>query len=325
MGPSGYHGSMLRHRMTFGLLMMGALIALVCLDDRIDQANIANTWLQAVFFGRGSLPSGLVLYGFLAVLIVLGVRELRVILGTKGIEAGAAAMTVGCLAVFSLTWMMPSGVDSQRGLVVTSTVMLFVFLGSLVKHSKAGEPQGVVAMAGAMMLAAFYLGLLPGFLMAIRLSHNTWTVMGVMLIAKFADIGAYFVGRAIGKHKLIPWLSPGKTWEGFIGGVLFAGVVAVVFVAVGQHYQMIGRWISPDGVRVFVPRSYPLWFVAGSGVLIGLAGQLGDLVVSLFKRDAGIKDSAKIIPGFGGVLDVCDSPLLAGPLAYWLLAWGAGL
>ena len=113
---------------------------------------------------------------------------------------------------------------------------------------------------------------------------------------KFTDIGAYFGGRAFGRHKLIFWLSPGKTWEGLGFGLITAGLV--------------GAAIAPaiPGLSYFQAALF--------GVLIGGIGQCGDLLESMMKRDAEVKDSGTLVPGFGGVLDIIDSPLLAAPFAY---------
>jgi len=117
---------------------------------------------------------------------------------------------------------------------------------------------------------------------------------------KFTDIGAFFGGRALGKHKLIPWLSPGKTWEGLGFGVLTAAIVGMI----------CAPWIS----------QLLWWQGLIFGAVIGLVGQAGDLLESLMKRDAQVKDSGQLIPGFGGILDVIDSPLLAAPFAYLLFS-----
>ena len=117
---------------------------------------------------------------------------------------------------------------------------------------------------------------------------------------KFTDIGAYFGGRALGRHKLIPWLSPAKTWEGLLAGVITAGLV--------------GMACAPQVSNL----SWQKAFVFGA--IIGGVGQLGDLLESLMKRDAEVKDSGTLIPGFGGILDVIDSPLLAAPFAYLLFS-----
>jgi phosphatidate cytidylyltransferase len=119
-------------------------------------------------------------------------------------------------------------------------------------------------------------------------------------VVKAADVGAYATGHLIGRHKLIAWLSPGKTIEGFIGGLVVAAIVAALILTPP---------INPSFTR---PQAL---FV---GLVLGGIGQLGDLLESLLKRDAGVKDSGKL-PGFGGLLDLLDSPLLAAPAAYWLL------
>ena len=153
-----------------------------------------------------------------------------------------------------------------------------------------------MANAGGTLLAITYLGVLPGFFLPICLTHSAWMLLAIVAIVKAADIGAYTTGHLIGKHKLIPWLSPGKTVEGFFGGLVFSALVALVLL----HRQF----------------SLPSALIAG--LLLGAVGQLGDLLESLLKRDAGVKDSGKV-PGFGGILDLLDSPLLAAPVAYWLL------
>jgi len=122
---------------------------------------------------------------------------------------------------------------------------------------------------------------------------------------KFTDIGAFFGGKALGRRKLIPWLSPGKTWEGLFFGLLTAAAVgAAMSPAIGPRTGYILPW----------------WKGAIFGAILGGIGQLGDLLESLMKRDAEVKDSGSLVPGFGGVLDIIDSPLLAAPFAYLLFS-----
>jgi phosphatidate cytidylyltransferase len=134
----------------------------------------------------------------------------------------------------------------------------------------------------------------------IKFSGSTMTILMMLLVVKFTDIGAYFGGRSLGKHKLIPWLSPGKTWEGLICGIITA--------------SFMGALCAP---RV----SQLVWWKAMIfGGVIGGIGQLGDLLESMMKRDAEVKDSGSLVPGFGGILDIIDSPLLAAPFAYILFS-----
>jgi phosphatidate cytidylyltransferase len=122
-------------------------------------------------------------------------------------------------------------------------------------------------------------------------------------VVKSADIGAYSIGTLFGKHKFSPNISPGKTWEGMGGAVGAAIIVAIGFALICDIM---------------------LWW---SAILFGLAfafiGQLGDLAESMIKRDSEQKDSANKVPGFGGVLDIVDSPLVAAPLAYLFFMWSS--
>ena len=154
--------------------------------------------------------------------------------------------------------------------------------------------------------------------------QSPWVIVAIVLIVKCCDIGAYATGRLIGRTPLIAWLSPKKTVEGLVGGVLTSGLAAVLLAALGNHFEhIVGKWTHVAGERLFMDYHMPLWYAFVAGMLLGLIGQIGDLTASLFKRDAGIKDSGASIPGFGGVIDVLDSPVVAAPLAFWLLqaAW----
>ncbi len=312
---------MLKYRLIFGPIMIVLMLTLFFMDDRLDQLPISDTIWQTIFLGRSYLPAGLVMLFVFLMMIPFGTVELIRIFRAKGIHAdpfmvGLAGMA-GCFSLY----ILPSWIDPQRSVAILSTTVVVLFLMTLIRFSWRGRTQGVVAVAGVTMFALIYMGLLPGFFILIRRWHSAWIILGIMLITKSCDIGAYFTGRLIGRHKLIPWLSPGKTWEGLIGGVVFSTLVAVGLVALGNHLEVTGHYLarSPEGSRVFVPQDWPLWAAAIAGAVIGLTGQLGDLVASLFKRDAGIKDSGRSIPGFGGLLDIVDSPLVVAPLAYWIL------
>jgi len=207
----------------------------------------------------------------------------------------------------------------QPQLAWFATWLVLVLLVVVRSQTLDRNSQGALAAAGATMLALVYLGLLPGFFIAIRQWYAAWVVAAIVLITKSCDIGAYFTGRALGRHKLIPWLSPGKTWEGLVGGTALATLLAVGLAAITQQTDWVTVQRVIDGEPTRLVQRYHLGWAAVLGAALAVIGHAGDLSMSLFKRDAGLKDSGRLIPGMGGILDVLDSTLLAGPVAYWLL------
>jgi len=301
---------MLRYRLIFGPMMIAGLLLLLWLDEQLGQIDLSGTWYETVA-GRADVPPGVLMLVLFLGMIVVAARELCRIFQAEHVAADVLMVTlsamIGCLLIYAL----PMRLAPVSALAIYASFMVALFLLSLVKHSwRAQRTDGAVTVGAVTMLAMVYIGLLPGFYLAIRREHSVWLIAAIILVCKSCDIGAYFTGRAIGRRKLIPWLSPGKTWEGLAGGVIFSGLVAA---AIGAAMHVAGR------------TTVPIAYVALCGVLIGAFGQFGDLVASLFKRDAGIKDSGSSIPGFGGVIDVIDSPIVVAPLAYWLVQIGEQL
>ena len=134
-------------------------------------------------------------------------------------------------------------------------------------------------------------------------NYNPKIITGIFIIIWTNDTFAYIVGKSIGKHKLLEKISPKKTIEGFIGGVIFAVIAGLL---ISKYY------IQP--VESFKLKSALIWMI--SALLIGIFGTIGDLVESKFKRIAGIKDSGKIMPGHGGILDRLDSVIFVAPIIY---------
>jgi phosphatidate cytidylyltransferase len=183
--------------------------------------------------------------------------------------------------------------------------VLAVFLVEMAVFREPGE--SISRMALAVWLVA-YLGLLPSFLAQLRwlgegTSHGTMALALAIFVPKCCDIGAYLTGRLLGRHPLTPVLSPKKTWEGAVGGLVLAAGAAVALDRLGPA----------------VPLHRHLAAEVGFGVAVGGAGMLGDLAESLIKRDGRQKDASQVVPGFGGVLDVVDAVIFAAPVAYlWL-------
>jgi phosphatidate cytidylyltransferase len=174
-------------------------------------------------------------------------------------------------------------------------------------------PGGSVQRMAVTFFIVAYLGFLPSFLIQLRWlpglesitasKRQTLALALAIFVPKCCDIGAYFAGRALGRHPMAPVLSPKKTWEGAIGGLMLSTLAALLINEAGP--------IIPGG------RFSALLF----GLVVGGAGMLGDLTESLIKRDCGQKDASQIMPGFGGVLDVVDAILYSAPMSYcWLTA-----
>lgn len=298
---------MLRHRLVTGALLIVAVVALCWVDERLENAE-APRWIGE-WFGALRWPAGSALFAAMAVLFLpLAARELAQLLRAQGVATSAPLMAVGAILGAYLMWAprsVPWAVHLQGpfGLALLLSLTLLLGVPLLAREQRIA---GVSAGAGGLLVAVVWLGIFPGFLLAMRAHWSAWVILGVVLTTKSSDIGAYFVGKAIGRHKLIPWLSPGKTWEGLAGGVVGAAAVGAGLA-----------WLWG-----FMPAAYgridPLWG-AICGASFAFIGQLGDLGESLLKRGAGAKDSGRTLPGMGGVLDVLDSPLAVGPVAWWLL------
>lgn len=317
-----YDAAMLKHRLVFGPLMILSLLAVLYIDRLLDGVDLRGSAWQSLFGGRSYPPAGLVMLALFIVLILIGSRELVAIFRAKGIDAHGLMIPLAAITGCCIAYTIPYATDAPNAVAVFATVIAVLFLATIVQYSWLHRrTQGAVAVTAVTMFAFIYIGLLPGFYLAIRRWHGAEVIVAVVLVTKACDIGAYFAGRWLGRHKLIPWLSPGKTWEGLAGGVALSALLAVGLATLFNEIGLAGHWAASP--RRFVPTHYPLWGAVLGGALIGLVGQFGDLTASLFKRDAGFKDSGRSIPGFGGLLDVIDSPLVVAPLAYWLLRLAA--
>jgi len=150
-----------------------------------------------------------------------------------------------------------------------------------------------------MMIGILYIGWLLSYLVALRLDGGRNWVFLALFVTFGSDTTAFFVGRALGRHHLAPAISPHKTWEGAVGGVLGAVVVSILFT-------------------LPTPLQLPLGYgqAAVLGILVSVFGQFGDLAESLLKRNVGAKESGRLVPGHGGFLDRMDSAVFAGVVVY---------
>lgn len=185
--------------------------------------------------------------------------------------------------------------------VLLTSAIVFSLIWLLARPRKEGAFLGWAwTIAGII-----YIGWLLSHLVALRGLEDGRNWVFLALLANFgSDTAAYFAGRALGRHKLAPSISPGKTWEGTIAGLLGAVVISLLFTL---------SW--PLGL----PISYGAAIILG--LLISVFGQLGDLVESLLKRNMGVKDSGRLLPGHGGALDRIDSVVFAGVVVYYYVIW----
>ena len=224
-----------------------------------------------------------------ALAMVLGVREMQQALKTNDINLSFLGLSLASVGMAAAAWY--GGVN---GLAIALVVALPWLLAYLLPFG----PENFLRSASAYALTLIYIPFLAGFLILLARPHNGLErVMTFVILIACNDTFAYLTGLAIGKHYMAPKISPKKTWEGFIGSLIFttiAGAIAFHFILQAQ-----------------------IWIGALAGLLVVISGTSGDLIESAIKRDLAIKDMGTLLPGHGGVLDRIDSILFAAP-ALWL-------
>jgi phosphatidate cytidylyltransferase len=187
----------------------------------------------------------------------------------------------------------------------TSVLVIFV-LGLCIRQFVSKANQAGILAISTTLFGLMYVPWLLNFIQKINffpgVSGNFY-VLYFILVTKFSDLGAYVTGSLIGKHKMIPRVSPGKTWEGFGGAIVISTLASVAFAKIAGP-KLVGMTM---GHAVIL------------GILLSLSAVVGDLIESIFKREAGVKDSGTFFPGIGGILDLLDSLLFNAPLMYLYL------
>jgi phosphatidate cytidylyltransferase len=250
-------------------------------------ASILIPWLWWLFVLLAAASFVLALWEFYVLAKRLQLKPDPV----TGFVAGAALITIS--------------IQNQPAvnLLLFLLVVIVLVIATLVSAMLRGAPfDKMIASSGATILGVLYIALLGTHLVLIRTGFEPQLSAHLLsfffLVLMGADSGAYYTGRAIGKHKLAPSISPGKTWEGAVGGVIAALAMAVL-----AHY-----WFF---------RELPLRWMLPLALVMSIVGILGDLVESALKRSASAKDAANILPGHGGLLDRLDSLLFNAPLIYY--------
>jgi len=301
---------MLRWRLLLGVVFAAVLIGLGWLDYR---SAMAGLWL---------LPVALLA-------AVLGTQETLRLMRADGLRPAVVATYLGNLCILLVNWtpawQKGRVVGNQTAAMSACGWILVAFLAAtlllvvveLIRYEKPGGAAGGLA-AGVFTLA--YMGLLLSFAVQLRMQWGVGALLSLLLVVKMSDIGAYTVGRLIGRHKMSPKISPGKTLEGAVGALVFA--VAAAWAALAWIVPALGP--TPERFALG-PTAKPtcVWGWLLFGAAVAIAGMIGDLAESLLKRSAGVKDSSTWLPGFGGALDLMDSVLLAAPVAwvFWYAGW----
>ena len=223
---------------------------------------------------------------------------------TKKLELKADA-SIGYLGAVALFVAFVFDAPAKAPDLLLATLALFIIAALITQTFRfQADFTKMLTGIGVTILGVLYVAFLGGFLISTRVGFDGHPYLSTHLLGYFflvlmgSDTGAYFTGKAFGKHKLAPKISPGKTWEGLIGGILAAGALAALATF----------WFFPE---------LPYQFSMPLAMVMAVVGVLGDLAESAMKRGSGAKDAASILPGHGGLLDRLDSLLLNAPILYY--------
>ena len=197
---------------------------------------------------------------------------------------------IAFVAITTFTLQLRNPLEAQRSLnAVATTVIGFVYIAFLFSF-----------MAKLMYVPANIIDV------ADKGVPGAWLILWLIMVTKFTDMGAYITGSLIGKNKMIPHISPGKTWEGFYGALLWAQLAGCgLYALLGDELSILGSWTH----------------VVILGILLALLAVVGDLAESIIKRCFGSKDSGKTLPGIGGALDLIDSLCFTAPALFYYIAF----
>ncbi len=285
----------LRWRLLISAILISTLGGLFYLDHSI---------------GR-SAPILLLVCLFLA---VRGSYEMSGLLKTRSFQPRFGLVAAGTIAIILATWLKPLGIGETHmvdlsylgpTMLAFSLVVMGLFMVSALRFR---EPGKTMESLSAEILIVVYVGVFLSMTAQLRWVAGPdagYLVLGSLIVAtKGGDVGAYTLGKLLGRKKLNPFLSPGKTWWGARGALLASALFSWLWLT----------YMPPVFDPSWEPVPWPLAILYG--IAVGIVGMLGDLCESLIKRDVGKKDSAALMPGFGGILDILDSVLYTGPAAY---------
>jgi phosphatidate cytidylyltransferase len=278
---------------------------------RLATSVILWTVILAALFSGNALISN---YVFLVIIIFLagfGLAEFYGLAARRNLVCFKGCGLLGGLLLMVGTFLKSTGHLGIYGTPArvndfeTSFLILFV-LGLCVRQFVSrSNTAGILAIATT-LFGLMYVPWLLNFIQKINFFPGVaghYFLLYFVVITKFSDTGAYAIGSLIGRHKMIPRISPAKTWEGFAGAIVVSTAASLIFVHFLGHNMHGMNWRHAVVL----------------GVLLSVTAVVGDLIESLFKREAGVKDSGKFFPGIGGILDLLDSLLFNAPIMYLYL------
>jgi phosphatidate cytidylyltransferase len=278
---------------------------------RLVSFVILWTIVLTALFSSDRRLSDYVFLGIIVLLAVAGLAEFYGLVSKRGMVCFSGWGIFGGLLLMVGTFLNLTGKIGTSGSPArvndfeTGFLILFVLGLCLRQFFSRSNTTGILAISTT-LFGLMYVPWLLNFIQKINFFIGVdghYYLLYFVLITKFSDSGAYVVGSLIGRHKMIPRVSPGKTWEGF-GGAIFASVAAslVFFYYLGDRMKGM-KW----GHAIIL------------GIVLSVGAVVGDLIESIFKREAGVKDSGKFFPGIGGMLDLLDSLLFNAPIMYLYL------
>ena len=281
---------------------------------RLGSTVVLWTIVLTAIFSTNVLVANYVFLLLMLLLAGTGLLEFYGLVEKRGLVCFKAWGVFGGLLLmtstfFYITSYLPtvgkSALPSKTGDFESVVLILFV-LGLCVRQFVSKTNTAGILAISTTLFGLMYVPWLLNFIQKINFFPGVdgrYYVLYFIVVTKFSDVGAYCVGSLIGRHKMIPRISPGKTWEGFGGAIAVSTAASVAFAHfVHGHLKEVS---VVDAVIL--------------GVVLSVSAVIGDLIESLFKREAGVKDSGKFFPGIGGILDLLDSLLFNAPLMYLYL------
>jgi phosphatidate cytidylyltransferase len=278
---------------------------------RLITSVILWTVILASLFSSNPLVSDGVFLVIIVFLALAGLAEFYGLAGKRGLACfkwcgllGGALLMVGTFLNL-IGRIGTQGSPARVNDFETGFIILFV-LGLCVRQLVSKSSAAGITAIATTLLGLMYVPWLLNFIQKINFFPDVegkFFLLYFILVTKFSDMGAYSVGSLIGRHKMIPRISPGKTWEGFAGAVLVSTAASLVFV-----HSFGGRMVGMNFLHATI-----------LGIVLSVTAVIGDLIESLFKREAGVKDSGRLFPGIGGILDLLDSLLFNAPIMYLYL------